>query len=93
MAEEFRVENSELAITSAEAGHKPLAFTIHSARFLNLGTARTIAFSSTLPIPEPPGEAETHGWLGPFATGDGGARRTPINGSYVFAATFYTTRA
>lgn len=83
VAEEFRVENSELAITSAEAGHKPLAFTIHSARFLNLGTDRTIAFSSTLHIPEPPGEAETHGWLGPFATGDGGARRTPINGSYV----------
>jgi hypothetical protein len=83
VAEEFRVENSELAITSAERGHKPLAFTIHSARFLNLGTDRTIAFSSTLRIPEPPGEAETHGWLGPFATGGGSMRRTPVNGSYV----------
>jgi hypothetical protein len=83
VAEEFRVENGELAITSAERGHKPLAFTIHSARFLNLGTDRTIAFSSSLHIPEPPGEAETHGWIGPFVTGDGSARRTPINGSYI----------
>jgi hypothetical protein len=83
VAEEFRVENGELAITSAERARKPLVFNVHSARFLNLGPDRTIAFSSTLHIPEPPGEAETHGWLGPFATGDGSMRRTPINGSYV----------
>ncbi len=83
VAEEFRVENSELAITSFEARPQAACVQCHSARFLNLGTERTIAFSSTLHIPEPPGEAETHGWLGPFATGDGSVRRTPINGSYV----------
>jgi hypothetical protein len=80
---ELRFEQAILDVASSTHDHGPLRFAIHSARFLNVGPDKTVAFSTSVHIPEPPGEVETKGWIGPWRDNQGTVRSTPITGSYV----------
>jgi hypothetical protein len=80
---ELRVEQAILDVASSTHEPGPLRFAIHFARFLNVGPNATVAFSSSVHIPEPPGEVETKGWIGPWRGDHGAIRSTPISGSYV----------
>jgi len=83
---ELRIEQATLDVASSTHEPGPLRFAIHSARFLNVGPDSTVAFSSSVHIPEPPGEVETKGWIGPWRDDHGTVRSTPISGSYVLRA-------
>ncbi len=83
---ELRIEQAILDVASSSHEPGPLRFGIHSARFLNVGPDATVAFSSSVHIPEPPGEVETKGWIGPWREDHSGIRNTPISGSYVLHA-------
>ena len=48
-----------------------------------MGPDQTVAFSSSLHIPEPPGRSETKGWIGPWKEDHNSLRNTPLTGSYV----------
>jgi hypothetical protein len=82
---ELRVEQAILDVASSTHEPGPLRFRIHSVRFLNVGPNATVAFSSSVHIPEPPGEVETKGWIGPWRDDQGSIRSTPISGSYVLS--------
>ena len=81
--DELSFEQAILDVGSSDHERGPLTFSIHSARFLNIGPQSTVAFSSKIHIPEPPGEFETKGWIGPWRDDHGSIRSTPITGSYV----------
>ncbi len=83
---ELRIEQAILDVASSTHEPGPLRFGVHSARFLNVGPHATVAFSSSVHIPEPPGEVETKGWIGPWRDDHGNVRSTPISGSYVLRA-------
>ena len=80
---ELRIEKAILDVASSTHEPGPLRFGIHSARFLNVAPNATVAFSSSVHIPEPPGEVETKGWIGPWRDDNGSIRSTPLSGSYV----------
>jgi len=61
---------------------KPLAFSIHSAKFRDVGGSKGMPFEVRLSTPMPPGEVEASGNFGPWKTGDAGA--TPVSGRYSF---------
>jgi hypothetical protein len=79
---ELRVEKAILDVAASTHEQGPLRFDVHSARLLNVGPDSTVAFSSSVHIPEPPGEAETKGWIGPWRDDQGSVRGTPITGTY-----------
>lgn len=80
---ELRFEQAVLDIATSSHEPGPLTFTVHSARFLNVASGSTVAFSSSVHIPEPPAEVETKGWVGPWRNDHGTVRNTPLSGSYV----------
>jgi hypothetical protein len=82
---ELRVEQATLDVGASTHEQGPLRFNVHSARFLNVGPDSTVAFNSSVHIPEPPGEAEAKGWIGPWRNDRGSARSTPITGTYTLS--------
>jgi AsmA-like C-terminal region len=61
---------------------QPLEFSIHSGDLKNLDGKGNVHFQVRLSNPEPPGEIEASGNLGPWKSGD--PSQTPVSGQYTF---------
>src|ERR1051326_5595067 len=81
--EELRAENALLEVASRQPTGKPLVFQIHRVLFRNIGDGNKMPFQVSLHLPNPPGEVQSSGWLGPWKDERGTVRSTPISGTYV----------
>ena len=84
LIEELRADNAVLELGSSQSSQRDLLFQIHHVAFQNIGTDK-ILFQVSLRLPEPPGEVESKGELGPWKDDQGTVRSTPISGTYVLA--------
>jgi len=75
-------QNATLQFGSRNRGQPPLKFAIHECLLRHVGGTGSVAFRVSLSNPQPPGEIEASGRLGPWHLAS--TSQTPVSGNYTF---------
>ncbi len=82
VVDSFIANGATIDFTSQEKSKPPVRFFIRESVLHGLGSGHSIEFHTSLRNPQPPGEVQAQGNLGPWVQGDPG--RTPLQCSYSF---------
>lgn len=75
-------QNATLQFGSRNRGQPPLAFSIHECILRHVGGAGPVAFRVSMSNPQPPGEIDASGRVGPWHLAS--TSQTPVSGNYTF---------
>ena len=81
---ELVAKNAVIEFSRKSSSDPRIEFLARRLSFKNLGRRTKITFYAAVRTPEPPGEAEVNGTLGPFKEGEN--PEAPIDGSYTFTS-------
>lgn len=79
---ELTTKGALLEIASKQTGKPPLKFEVHTLKARNIGGSETISYDVKFTNPEPTGEIESAGHIGPLEHNQ--LEQTPVSGSYKF---------
>ncbi len=82
IVEKVIVRDAKLAIFPSDKNKVPLRFDLHDIRLESAGKDVAMRYAAVLTNPKPPGDIESMGTFGPWASGEPGD--TPLGGEYLF---------